>query len=271
MKLNHQFDSAFRRATTFFPAPAVVLEVAGETLKPDGFCAISFDPPIVALTFSRSAPVLTDGEFTVSALAAPAGEGAPASLHCTSLESKEVGDHRMVLAAVHRVEMRGGSPLVNWRRASFPLRLDYPFLATLDVLDAFVRDWRRGDLPKNAWTHAAHVAVTGYYAFDHAPEATFEAMKRGILHFNTSTGGVNGPDSGYHETLTQFWSKTIARSIHDANLDSRLDAATYAVRLFGEDRDLPGLYYSFDVVRDRNARKEWVSPDQEPLPEWYSR
>jgi len=271
MKLNHQFDSAFRRATTFFPAPAVVLEVAGETLKPDGFCAISFDPPIVALTFSRSAPVLTDGEFTVSALAAPAGEGAPASLHCTSLESKEVGDHRMVLAAVHRVEIRGGSPLVNWRRASFPLRVDYPFLATSDVLDAFVSDWRRGDLPKNAWTHAAHVAVTGYYAFDRSPEATFEEMKRGIFHFNACTGVVNGPDSGYHETLTQFWSKTIARSIHDAKPESRHHAATCAVRLFGEDRDLAGLYYSFDVVRDRRARKEWRSPDQEPLAEWYSR
>jgi hypothetical protein len=41
------------------------------------------------------------------------------------------------------------------------------------------------------------------------------------------------------------------------------------VRLFGEDRDLPNLFYSFDVVRDRRARSEWVAPDLEPLAEWY--
>src|SRR5438874_2080076 len=105
MKLNLQFGTAFRRSTTFFPAPGVILEVAGETVKPDGFCTISFDPPIVALTFPRSAPVLADGEFTVSVLAAPGSECTPATLHCNSLESREVGDHRMVLASVHRVEM----------------------------------------------------------------------------------------------------------------------------------------------------------------------
>src|SRR3954471_10356425 len=114
MKLNRLHSNAFLRATTFFPAPGVILEAAGETVKPDGFCTISFDPPIVALTFLRSAPVLAGGEFTVSVLAAPGSEGAPARLHCTSLESKEVGDHRMVLADVQRVEIRGGAPLVNW-------------------------------------------------------------------------------------------------------------------------------------------------------------
>jgi hypothetical protein len=79
---------------------------------------------------------------------------------------------------------------------------------------------------------------------------------------------VNGPDSGYHETLTHFWSHRIAAAVREAGTESRIDAASYAVRLFGEDRDLPFLFYSFDVVRNRRARAEWVPPDLDPLPEW---
>lgn len=37
-----------------------------------------------------------------------------------------------------------------------------------------------------------------------------------------------------------------------------------AVSAFGTDRDRFRLFYSFDVVRDRRARREWVAPDREP-------
>jgi hypothetical protein len=267
MNPDRSFGSAFRRAMTFFPGPALAVESVSQTLKPDSFCAISFEPPIVALTFPCGNPTLPEAEFSIAV--AP-GEAAPAKVHCTVLESQRIGDHVMLLAAVKRLEIRGGVPRVNWRGASFNLRLDYPFLETPEALESFVDAWRKGVLPKPAWTHAAHVAVTGYHAFHNAAEIVFVEMKRGILHFNSCTGVVNGPDSGYHETLTRFWSNMITRSVHEARPESRLDAARCAVRLFGEDRDLPALFYSFDVVRDRRARSEWVSPDLEPLPEWCS-
>ncbi len=260
MKPDRSFSSAFRRAATFFPSAAVVVESGPGVLKPDSFCIVSFDPPILAVTFPNPAPSLDPGGFSVSSPLA--------KLDCTLLETREIGDHTMFFAAVQRVEIHGGHPRVNWRRATFNLRLEYPFLETPDALDTFVNSWRTCVLPKNAWTHAAHVAVTGYQAFDKAAETVFAEMKRGILHFNSCTGVVNGPDSGYHETLTRFWSNTITHSVRNAAPQSRFDAATLAVRLFGEDRDLPTLFYSFNVARDRRARGEWVPPDQEPLPEW---
>jgi len=119
-----------------------------------------------------------------------------------------------------------------------------------------------------SWTHAAHVAVTGYHAFNNTAESVFAEMKLGILHFNSFTGVVNGPDSGYHETLTRFWSNIITSTVRGAKPESRFEAARCAVRHFGEDRDLPSLFYSFNVARDRGARSEWVAPDREPLPEW---
>jgi hypothetical protein len=138
---------------------------------------------------------------------------------------------------------------------------DCPFLEDATALDAFVEQWREGTLEKSAWTHAAHVGVAGYFALDNTAEGVFARMKRGILHLNDRTGVVNGPDSGYHETLTQFWSNIITESVHAARLRSRFEAAAYAVRMFGDKRDLPKRYYSFDVIRDRRARAGWVAPD----------
>ena len=133
------------------------------------------------------------------------------------------------------------------------------------ALQKFVEAWKSGRLPKAAWTHAAHVAMAAYFAFDHAAEATFAIMKAGILHHNTSVGTPNTEDNGYHETLTRFWSSEVGQFVRSGRFPSRLEAVRAAVATFGEDRGRFRLFYSFDVVRDRRARREWVAPDREPL------
>lgn len=138
------------------------------------------------------------------------------------------------------------------------------FLQSPEDLDAFVAAWRDGRLLKAEWTHAAHVGVTGYYAVDRTPDELFETMKAGIRHFNKVMGTIDGPDSGYHETLTRFWCNAIASAVSAASPVSRFDAARIAVERFGNDRELPFRYYSFNLVRDRRSRREWVAPDREP-------
>ncbi len=118
-------------------------------------------------------------------------------------------------------------------------------------------------MPKAEWTHTAHVAMAAYFAFDHAVDATFAIMKAGILHHNTAVGTPNTEDNGYHETLTRFWAGEIGAFIRSGRCTSRLEVARAAVAEFGGDRDRFRLYYSFDVVRDRRARREWVAPDRE--------
>ena len=132
------------------------------------------------------------------------------------------------------------------------------------ALQRFVEGWKAGKLPKAAWTHAAHVAMAAYFAFDHAADATFAIMKTGILHHNTSVGTPNTDDNGYHETLTRFWSSEIGEFVRSRRFPSRFEAVREAVSSFGKDRDRFRLFYRFDVVPDRRARREWVVPDRQP-------
>jgi hypothetical protein len=141
-------------------------------------------------------------------------------------------------------------------------RPTFDFLENGTLLQGFVETWKAGKLPKAEWTHAAHVAVAAYFAFDHAAEATFAIMKTGILHHNMSVGTPNTEDNGYHETLTRFWSSEIGEFVRANRFASRLDAVRAAVSDFGTNRDRFRQFYSFDVVRDRRARREWVPPDR---------
>jgi hypothetical protein len=129
-------------------------------------------------------------------------------------------------------------------------------------LQRFVEAWKAGKLPKAEWTHAAHVAMAAYFAFDHAAEATFAIMKAGILHHNTSVGTPNTEDNGYHDTLTRFWCSEIGGFVRAGRYGTRWEAVRAAVSAFGPDRDRFRRFYSFDVVRDRRARREWVPPDR---------
>jgi hypothetical protein len=141
----------------------------------------------------------------------------------------------------------------------------HSFAASAAALDEFVRDWERGTLPKSRWTHGAHVGVAAYFAFEHSPEALFQIMKLGIRHYNLSVGTANTEDSGYHETLTRFWADSVGAFARLGGFPSRLEAVRNALARFAEDRKRYELFYSFDVVKDRRARREWVSPDREAI------
>jgi hypothetical protein len=134
----------------------------------------------------------------------------------------------------------------------------YEFLSTAEAFDAFVAAWEAGALPKAQWTHAAHVAVGACYSVRY-PDSALERMRNGILRHNAAVGTPNNDTSGYHETLTRLWLTVLERAV--AGFRDHWEAARFAVEHFGEERDLYRLYYSFDVVRSVEARREWVPPD----------
>ena len=86
-----------------------------------------------------------------------------------------------------------------------------------------------------------------------------------IIHHNESVGTANAATSGYHETLTRFWSGIVGDAVRAGNFPSRFAAVHHAVNQFGADRDRFRLFYSFDVVNDRRARREWIPPDRAPF------
>jgi hypothetical protein len=83
------------------------------------------------------------------------------------------------------------------------------FLQSPGDLEGFIRTWEAGALPKEEWTHAAHVAVCAYFSALLQPEAVFLRMKNGILRHNEAVGTPNSEDRGYHETLTVLWVRII--------------------------------------------------------------
>lgn len=140
----------------------------------------------------------------------------------------------------------------------------HPFLQSETTFEEFVDAWKSGTLPKRAWTHGAHVAIGAYFSFDQSRDEALHIVRAGIIHFNTCVGTANTEDSGYHETLTRFWLGLVRDFVEAGCFASRWEAARAAVLAFGDDSGRFRLYYSFDVVRDRVARREWVPPDRAP-------
>src|SRR5258707_6632158 len=108
-------------------------------------------------------------------------------------------------------------------------RETFALLESDSELQRFVDAWKAGRLAKAEWTHAAHVAMAAYFAFDHAADATFAIMKAGILNHNTSVGTPNTEDNGYHETLTRFWASEIGGFVRCGRFMSRVEAGPAAV------------------------------------------
>jgi len=297
------FCAAFGRACSYLPSGVTILAGLDAQHRPFGLtvsslaCA-SFVPPLVSVSIARASPhvhqIQRSGRFSlnllrddqgelatllatpgidrfqqsrwrVSEFGVPVFDGTLGALFCEFSKDIEAGDHQLILGEVKRLELRrGGEPLVYWRRAFHKLHLRYPFLDGEQSLEQFLRSWESGTLPRSSWTHGAHVAVAAYYAFEYSPEMAFQMTKSGILHFNVSVGTANTEDGGYHETLTKFWAGIVGGFVRGRQFPSRLEAVRDAVRQFGEDRDLHRLYYCFDVVRDRRARRQWIQPDREP-------
>jgi flavin reductase (DIM6/NTAB) family NADH-FMN oxidoreductase RutF len=271
---NLRFPALFRRAGNFIPSGIAILSAEHFAMTVSSLHCVSFDPPMVSVAISRNstkgrellkvgrfhAHLLSEGEQSVAK-----GEGAPhgnafMEMNCTVTEVHPAGDHDLLLARVDSASTSGGNPLVYWRRGIHTLRPCYAFLESREAFEDFIAAWEATSLPKIDWTHAAHVAVATAYALRFADQA-FERMKAGIVRYNQASGTVDSSSSGYHETLTRFWSITVAKSI--IGLSDPYEAACKTVAALGEDRDLQTLYYSFDVVRNSEARRTWVPPDLE--------
>ena len=144
------------------------------------------------------------------------------------------------------------------------LELAHPFLASDTILREFVSSWEKHTLPKAEWTHAAHIAVCAFYTAALGSEEALQRMREGIPLYNVASGGQNSEDSGYHETLTCFWAAIIRDFIAASQFPTTFAAVQATVLRYGQQRKLHEAFYSFDVVNDRRARREWLPPDTAP-------
>lgn len=121
-------------------------------------------------------------------------------------------------------------------------------------------------LPKDRWTHAAHLAAT--LRLVRTRDAGLERDLPGIIRsYNVAVGGVNDDHNGYHETITQAYLAAIRGFA--AALPTATGDGEAVVRLLETplgDKAWPLAHWSRERLFSVEARRAWVEPDLEPLP-----
>jgi hypothetical protein len=125
-------------------------------------------------------------------------------------------------------------------------------------IDAMVRCFEDGSLPRSEWTHSRHLVMALWYLRHHGREAATHLIRHGIQRYNQRQGNP----TGYHETVTLAWIAVI-----DAFLGRRkrnLPVSALAVELLEEcgDKDYLLRFYSRERLFSDDARASWAPPDR---------
>ena len=122
-------------------------------------------------------------------------------------------------------------------------------------------------LPREDWTHEAHLAATIYLVVRRA-DIDLDAELPGIIRrFNESVGGVNSDTEGYHETITRSFLDGVRIFLKEADVSEPLHALVNGLLLspMGR-RDWPLRFYSRDRLFSVEARRSHVAPDIAGMP-----
>jgi hypothetical protein len=128
-------------------------------------------------------------------------------------------------------------------------------------IEALVRSFEDGSLPRSDWTHQAHLTVALWSLRRFPRDEATRWIRERIKAYNARHG--NG--SGYHETITLAWVAVVARFLAEHDHGQPLPALTAALREACGGRDHLLSYYSEDVLMSDQARRTWVPPDLQPI------
>lgn len=138
-----------------------------------------------------------------------------------------------------------------------------PFGTEEEIL-AVVEGFRARALPKEQWTHEAHLVTAVWFHVNFAPLEAICYLRSGIIAYNESVGGKNTHTDGYHETLTLFWCRTIADFVEAHRALPLVDLCQAFLRSEQSSRDYPLKFYTRDRLFSVAARATFVEPDMKP-------
>jgi hypothetical protein len=122
-------------------------------------------------------------------------------------------------------------------------------------------------LPREEWTHEAHLAATTYLLLRH-PEIDLDRQLPGLIRsYNESVGGVNSDTEGYHETITRVFLHGVRLFLSEAGTRDPLHEIVNDLLLspMGR-REWPFRFYSRDRLFSVEARRAFAEPDVAALP-----
>ena len=129
-----------------------------------------------------------------------------------------------------------------------------------EEIHELVRSFEGATISRDAWKHPEHLTVALFYVLHHDLDVATEKMRSGIFKLLKEGFGVDlTKEMPYHETLTAFWMRTIAKYVHSTNGSSMLDKANDLVEKY--DKNYPLKFYSRDLLFSDDARKRLVAAD----------
>jgi len=122
-------------------------------------------------------------------------------------------------------------------------------------------------LPREEWTHEAHLAATTYLILNH-PQIDLDAELPGLIRrYNESVGGVNDDTQGYHETITRAYLRGVRLFLEEAGTVRPIHELVNELLMspMGR-RDWPLRFWSKERLMSVEARRGWVAPDLAAMP-----
>jgi len=128
-----------------------------------------------------------------------------------------------------------------------------------------LRRFEDHSLPKEQWTHRAHLKVAYLYLNRFSQPEALERLRVGIQAYNAAQGIRDTPTGGYHETMTQVWLQLVYTALRQFGPAESADAFFEALPQLSDKRT-PLLFYSRDRLMSPEAKRSYVTPDLAPLP-----
>lgn len=132
---------------------------------------------------------------------------------------------------------------------------------TLQQMILLVEQFENGTLPSEQWTHTAHFVMALWYCVHHPLPVAIHKIRDGIKAYNVASGGQNSETSGYHETVTLFYTSTIASYVVCSGFDALTDDR---IEQFLQQPFLASGYvhefYSKERLMSKEARRQWLPP-----------
>lgn len=117
-------------------------------------------------------------------------------------------------------------------------------------------------LPREDWTHEAHLAACTWIVRDRADIAPERDMPDIISRYNESVGGVNSDTEGYHETITQVFIAAVRDHLSERPAGEGICECVNALLASARGlRDWPLRFYTKELLFSVEARREFVAPD----------
>ena len=138
------------------------------------------------------------------------------------------------------------------------------FRTTGEVL-SLLRRFHDCTLPRDEWTHAAHLTVALWHLLEYDWAEAVPRVRLGIQRYNAAHGVRTTPTGSYHETLTLFWMRRVRAFLEEGRNEARSLVALANDLADSADSRLPLEYYTRERLFSAEARAAWVEPDLKSL------